>query len=142
MLAQVEQSTHVLVGQSPRIKNVLRMVEKLGRCRWPVLLLGETGTGKEVVARVSKRSREDRTRRNRGRLPGRSERVAPPARLSPRPAPSRCNAEKGRDNRTRRGIRTRQSRTQPVTLRDDTPPTVATSSRLLKNSSASWCALS
>lgn len=51
MLAQVEQSTHVLVGQSPRILNVLRMVEKLGRCRWPVLLLGETGTGKEVVAR-------------------------------------------------------------------------------------------
>ncbi len=27
------------------------MVEKLGRCRWPALLLGETGTGKEVVAR-------------------------------------------------------------------------------------------
>jgi len=27
------------------------MVDKLGRCRWPVLLLGETGTGKEVVAR-------------------------------------------------------------------------------------------
>jgi transcriptional regulator with PAS, ATPase and Fis domain len=51
MLAQVEQSTHVLVGQSPRIRTVLRMVEKLGRCRWPVLLLGETGTGKEVVAR-------------------------------------------------------------------------------------------
>src|SRR6202790_719939 len=51
MLAQVKESTHVLVGQSPRIRNVLRMVEKLGRCRWPVLLLGETGTGKEVVAR-------------------------------------------------------------------------------------------
>jgi transcriptional regulator with PAS, ATPase and Fis domain len=51
MLAQVEQSTHVLVGQSPRIRSVLRMVEKLGRCRWPALLLGETGTGKEVVAR-------------------------------------------------------------------------------------------
>jgi DNA-binding NtrC family response regulator len=27
------------------------MIEKLGRCRWPALLLGETGTGKEVVAR-------------------------------------------------------------------------------------------
>jgi DNA-binding NtrC family response regulator len=27
------------------------MVEKLGRCRWPALLLGETGTGKEVVSR-------------------------------------------------------------------------------------------
>ena len=51
MLAQVEESKPLLVGQSPRIRNVLRMVEKLGRCRWPVLLLGETGTGKEVVAR-------------------------------------------------------------------------------------------
>ena len=51
MLAQAEEKTPTLVGQSPRIRNVLRMVEKLGRCRWPVLLLGETGTGKEVVAR-------------------------------------------------------------------------------------------
>jgi transcriptional regulator with PAS, ATPase and Fis domain len=51
MLAQAEESKPLLVGQSPRIRNVLRMVEKLGRCRWPVLLLGETGTGKEVVAR-------------------------------------------------------------------------------------------
>jgi transcriptional regulator with PAS, ATPase and Fis domain len=51
MLAQAQESTPLLVGQSPRIRNVLRMVDKLGRCRWPVLLLGETGTGKEVVAR-------------------------------------------------------------------------------------------
>jgi transcriptional regulator with PAS, ATPase and Fis domain len=51
MVAQAEPSTHILVGQSPRIRNVMRMVDKLGRCRWPVLLLGETGTGKEVVAR-------------------------------------------------------------------------------------------
>ena len=27
------------------------MIDKLGNCRWPALLLGETGTGKEVVAR-------------------------------------------------------------------------------------------
>src|SRR5271165_6920914 len=51
MLAPLEESAPLLVGQSPRIRNVLRMVEKLGRCPWPVLLLGETGTGKEVVAR-------------------------------------------------------------------------------------------
>jgi transcriptional regulator with PAS, ATPase and Fis domain len=51
MNVSVEESTPLLVGQSPRIRNVLRMVDKLGRCRWPVLLLGETGTGKEVVAR-------------------------------------------------------------------------------------------
>jgi DNA-binding NtrC family response regulator len=31
---------------------VLNLIQKLGRCRWPALLLGETGTGKEVVARA------------------------------------------------------------------------------------------
>jgi len=43
---------HVLIGKSARIQQVLRMVEKLGRGHWPALLLGETGTGKEVVARA------------------------------------------------------------------------------------------
>lgn len=47
-----EEIRHVLVGQSPRTRHVLKMIEKLGRCRWPGLLLGETGTGKEVVARL------------------------------------------------------------------------------------------
>ena len=51
MVAEAEEPKPLLVGQSPRIRNVLRMVDKLGRCRWPVLVLGETGTGKEVVAR-------------------------------------------------------------------------------------------
>ena len=51
MLAPVEEPKHVLVGHSPRIRQVLKLVDKLGHCRWPVLLLGETGTGKEVVAR-------------------------------------------------------------------------------------------
>jgi len=46
-----EKLKHVLVGQSPRTRQVLRLIDKLGRCRWPALLLGETGTGKEVVAR-------------------------------------------------------------------------------------------
>jgi transcriptional regulator with PAS, ATPase and Fis domain len=40
-----------LVGQSPRIRQIATVVEKLRNTRWPVLLLGETGTGKEVVAR-------------------------------------------------------------------------------------------
>jgi DNA-binding NtrC family response regulator len=30
----------------------MRLVDKIGHCRWPVLLLGETGTGKEVIART------------------------------------------------------------------------------------------
>ena len=43
---------HELVGQSPRLRQLMRLSAKLGRGRWPVLLLGETGTGKEVVART------------------------------------------------------------------------------------------
>ncbi len=42
----------VLIARSPRMQQVLRQVERLGRYRWPVLLLGETGTGKEVIARA------------------------------------------------------------------------------------------
>jgi DNA-binding NtrC family response regulator len=52
MLPNHDGTRHVLVGQSPRARQVLKMIEKLGRCRWPALLLGETGTGKEVVARL------------------------------------------------------------------------------------------
>jgi transcriptional regulator with PAS, ATPase and Fis domain len=42
----------VLVGQSFRIRQILELIQKLGRSRVPILLLGETGTGKEVVARA------------------------------------------------------------------------------------------
>src|SRR5580698_397384 len=51
MLANMDETRHVLVGQSPRTRQVLHLIQKLGKCRWPALLLGETGTGKEVVAR-------------------------------------------------------------------------------------------
>src|SRR3989442_245920 len=51
MVPQSEVARHILVGQSPRTRQVLQLIEKLGKCRWPALLLGETGTGKEVVAR-------------------------------------------------------------------------------------------
>src|SRR5258708_21925698 len=51
MLSNFEETRHIFVGQSPRTRQVLRLIEKLGKCRWPGLLQGETGTGKEVVAR-------------------------------------------------------------------------------------------
>jgi DNA-binding NtrC family response regulator len=44
--------TRGLVGQSSPIAEVRRLIEKASRNRLPVLLLGETGTGKEVVARA------------------------------------------------------------------------------------------
>lgn len=51
-IVRPELRSHVLVGQSTRIRQVLRLVEKLGKGRWPALIQGETGTGKEVIARA------------------------------------------------------------------------------------------
>jgi DNA-binding NtrC family response regulator len=45
-------SSRSLVGGSPQICQIRRHIEKLGHSKSPVLLLGETGTGKEVVARA------------------------------------------------------------------------------------------
>ena len=47
----VQNGQRALVGSSTRMRHVAQMIHKLGNCRWPALLLGETGTGKEVVAR-------------------------------------------------------------------------------------------
>lgn len=41
-----------IVGHSPAIREVRRLVQALGSSRVDVLILGETGTGKEVVARA------------------------------------------------------------------------------------------
>jgi DNA-binding NtrC family response regulator len=41
-----------LIGDSVRMQMVKRVVDKLARSICPVLILGETGTGKEVVARL------------------------------------------------------------------------------------------
>src|ERR1022692_3569186 len=43
---------HGLVGQSPQISALRRLITKVSRNRLSVLLLGESGTGKEVVARA------------------------------------------------------------------------------------------
>lgn len=45
-------SAHGLVGESPQIVSLRRLISKAARNRLPVLLLGETGTGKEVVAQA------------------------------------------------------------------------------------------
>jgi DNA-binding NtrC family response regulator len=43
---------HDLVGESPQIGALRRLITKVSRNRLSVLLLGESGTGKEVVARA------------------------------------------------------------------------------------------
>jgi two-component system, NtrC family, response regulator len=41
-----------LIGNSPKIRQILAQIERMADGRWPVLILGETGTGKEVIARL------------------------------------------------------------------------------------------
>jgi two-component system response regulator HydG len=40
-----------LIGTSPKMQKVYRLIEKVSQHNYPVLLLGESGTGKEMVAR-------------------------------------------------------------------------------------------
>ena len=47
-----DETRHVLVGRSQWTREVQEKIDLLGQGRWPVLILGETGTGKEVVARM------------------------------------------------------------------------------------------
>ena len=51
-MATATEAPYGLVGQSARMRHMQTLIEKLGRSKWPALLLGETGTGKEVVARA------------------------------------------------------------------------------------------
>jgi two-component system, NtrC family, response regulator AtoC len=47
-----EIELHGIVGVSPKIQDVLRMIARLKDTRTPVLVMGESGTGKELVARA------------------------------------------------------------------------------------------
>ncbi len=51
-MSQLDLSAPALIGDSPRMREIRALVHKLGQRNSPVLILGETGTGKEVVARA------------------------------------------------------------------------------------------
>jgi len=46
-----QDSPRGIVGSSAKTRQVLHNIEKIAVGRWPVLVLGETGTGKDLVAR-------------------------------------------------------------------------------------------
>jgi two-component system NtrC family response regulator len=51
-LERLEGPTVQLVGQSEKMRQVARLIEKVAPTNSTVLILGETGTGKELVARA------------------------------------------------------------------------------------------
>ncbi len=59
---RIEQKFEEIIGQSPAIRKVLQQVEQVAQTDSTVLLQGETGTGKELIARAIHRSsgRKDR----------------------------------------------------------------------------------
>ena len=71
---RAETSFPEIVGQSPALREILQLVEMVAASDSTVLLLGETGTGKELIARaVHNRScRKDRAfvKVNCGAIPG------------------------------------------------------------------------
>ena len=52
LLQQAQLERFHIIGESPQIMEVLRTIRRVARIPRPVLILGERGTGKELVARA------------------------------------------------------------------------------------------
>ncbi len=60
---QREEELTWIVGQSPEMKSIARLVERIAPSKATVLIQGESGTGKEVIARAIHRQSDRRDKR-------------------------------------------------------------------------------
>jgi transcriptional regulator with PAS, ATPase and Fis domain len=47
-----QQPARLFIGNSPRVRRVIDQIERMEHHGFPVLILGETGTGKELIAKL------------------------------------------------------------------------------------------
>jgi transcriptional regulator with PAS, ATPase and Fis domain len=47
-----QEAARLFIGNSPKVRRVIDQIERMADQGWPVLILGETGTGKELIARL------------------------------------------------------------------------------------------
>jgi DNA-binding NtrC family response regulator len=52
LLREADRARHEIVGESPQIQKVIELSHRVAKIPRPVLLVGERGTGKEVIARL------------------------------------------------------------------------------------------
>lgn len=56
-----EHQTHVFIGESPAVIKIKKQIERARVSPAPLVIFGETGTGKEVVARLLRKTNPDGT---------------------------------------------------------------------------------
>ena len=113
-----EYNHYGLVGRSRRMEEVIRTAEVVAKSRSTVLIMGETGTGKEMVARaIHYQQRPARDAAHQGELrrdPGDAARIG-----AVRPRPRRLHR---RDHRASGQVRARRRRNDlPRRNRNDEP---------------------
>ncbi|TET38276.1 MAG: sigma-54-dependent Fis family transcriptional regulator [Planctomycetota bacterium] len=52
LLREADRARHEIVGESPQIQKVIELSHRVAKIPRPVLLVGERGTGKEIIARL------------------------------------------------------------------------------------------
>ncbi len=141
------EGTPLLIGETPAMQQVRRLIDTIAPTDASVMILGETGTGKELVARSlhDKSRRADRgvhpgQLRRPARKPGRERALRPPQGSLHRRRHQPQGTLRGRQRRhalPRRGRRARQERAGQAACGSSNPARSAESARTSRSASTS-----